>query len=60
MARNRLETGIQNSEFDSLARFLLPAIRSFMADESNQREFVTWQAERQSKLNNHLNTEKPL
>lgn len=60
MARNRQETGIQNSEFDSLARFLLPVIRSFMADENNQREFETWRVERQSKLNNHLNTEKSL
>ena len=51
MARNRQETGIQNSEFDSLARFLLPVIRSFMADKNNQREFKAWQAERKSKLN---------
>ena len=60
MARKRQETGIQNSEFDSLARFLLPIIRSFMTDESNQREFEAWQAERKSKLNNHLNIEKSL
>ena len=60
MARKRQETGIQNSEFDSLARFLLPIIRSFMADECNQREFEAWQAERKSKLNNHLNIEKSL
>lgn len=60
MARNKQETDIQNSEFDSLARFLLPVIRSFMADESNQREFEAWQTERKSKLNNHLNTEKSL
>ena len=46
MARNRQETGIQNSEFDSLARFLLPAIRAYMADEENQRAFEKWQAER--------------
>lgn len=60
MARKRQETVIQNSEFDSLARFLLLVIRSFMADESNQREFEAWQAERKSKLNNHLNTDKSL
>ena len=60
MARKRQETGIRNSEFDSLARFLLPIIRSFMTDESNQREFEAWQAERKSKLNNHLNIEKSL
>ena len=60
MARKRQETGIQNSEFDSLARFLLPVIRSFMNEESNQREFEAWRAKRQSQLNNHLNTEKSL
>lgn len=58
MARNRHKTGIQNSEFDSLARFLLPVIRSFMADESNQREFEAWRAERQSQLNAQLNSRK--
>ncbi len=37
---------MQSCEFDSLARFLLPAIRAYMADEENQREFEKWQAER--------------
>ena len=58
MARNRQETGMQNSEFDSLARFLLPVIRLFVADESNRREFETWRAERQSQLNTQLNSIK--
>ena len=58
MARNRQETGMQNSEIDSLARFLLPVIRLFMADESNRREFETWRAERQSQLNTQLNSIK--
>lgn len=58
MARKRQETGIQNSEFDSLARFLLPVIRSFMTDENNQREFETWRTERQSQLNIQLNSRK--
>ena len=39
-------TGTSNCELDSLARFLLPAIRAYMADEENQREFEKWQAER--------------
>ena len=60
MARRNKSTGTSNCELDSLARFLLPVIRSFMADESNQREFEAWQAERKSKLNNHLNTDKSL
>ena len=60
MARKRKETGLPNSELDSLARFLLPVIRSFMADESNQREFEVWQAERKSKLNRHLDIDESL
>ncbi len=44
MARDKTE--IQSCELDSLARFLLPAIRAYMADEENQRAFEKWQAER--------------
>lgn len=43
MARNK---EIQSCEFDSLARFLLPAIRAFYEDEDNWRKFEAWQAER--------------
>ena len=49
MARKKTE--MQSCEFDSLARFLLPAIRAFYEDEDNRREFETWQAER-AKRNN--------
>ena len=37
---------MQSCEFDSLARFLLPAIRAFYEDEDNRCEFEAWQAER--------------
>ena len=46
MARRNKTTGTSNCELDSLARLLLPAIRAYMADEENQREFEKWQAER--------------
>ena len=62
MAKNRQTiTSISNSEIDSLARFLLPVIRNFMADENNQQEFEAWQAAKKLKLNNNImNTEKAL
>lgn len=51
MARRNKTTDTSNCELDSLARFLLPAIRAYMADEENQRAFEKWQAERNSKPN---------
>ena len=41
---------MQSCEFDSLARFLLPAIRAFYEGEDNRRKFEAWQAE-QARLN---------
>ena len=46
MTRRNKTTGTSNCELDSLARFLLPAIRAYMADEENQRAFEKWRAER--------------
>ena len=46
MARRNNTTDTSNCELDSLARFLLPAIRTYMADEENQRAFEKWQVER--------------
>ena len=46
MARRNKIADTSNCELDSLARFLLPAIRAYMADEENQRAFEKWQAER--------------
>ena len=49
-------TGIPDFEIDSLARALLPAIQAYFETEEGQREFVSWQAERQkSQLNNKSN-----
>ena len=51
--RKKNNTGIPDFEIDSLARALLPAIQAYFETEEGQREFATWQAERQQK---QLNT----
>lgn len=57
--RKKNNTGIPDFEIDSLARALLPAIQAYFATEEGQREFATWQAERQQRqLNKKFNKEK--
>ena len=52
-------TDVSDCELMSLARFLLPVLREFMADENNQRDFERWTTERKLQLNK-LNNEKSL
>lgn len=52
-------TYVSDCELMSLARFLLPVLREFMADENNQRDFERWRTERKLQLNK-LNNEKSL
>lgn len=57
--RKKNTTGIPDFEIDSLARALLPAMRTYLNSEEGQREFKAWQAERQQRqLNKKLNNEK--
>ena len=44
--KRKNETGIPDSEMDSLARDLLPAIQECFETETTSKEFELWQKER--------------
>ena len=44
--KRKNETGIPDSEMDSLARALLPAIQEYFESETTSKEFELWQKER--------------
>ena len=54
--KRKNETGIPDSEMDSLARALLPAIQEYFESETTPKEFEVWQKERvYAQMNNQKN-----
>ena len=58
MSRRKSTTGIPDFEIDSLARTLLPLMRAYLDSEEGQKEFKTWQAERQQRQLNKKSNNK--